>query len=52
MEHGEAIAVPDDSAELKVLLNDLFAREVSDITPASDIRRILTEAEDIKSVAQ
>jgi len=52
MQRGGAIDLPDDSAELKVLLNDLFAQEVSDTMAPSEIRRILTEAEDIKLVAQ
>ena len=50
IDHGKTLSVPDDAPELKELLDDLFAEVISNSMQPADIRRILSNARDIKSV--
>ena len=50
IDHGKTLSVPDDAPELKELLDDLFAEVISNSMQPADIRRILNNARDIKSV--
>ena len=50
--HATGTQAPQDDATLKELIDALYSEQITDSAQPSDIRRILSKAEDIKSVLQ
>jgi len=52
VESGRSVDVPEEDANLKNLVDDLFSEQIQDSMVPADLRRIVNKAEDIKTVVQ
>ena len=52
LDHGSSLTVSNEDANLKKQIDALFTETVQDAMPPAELRRIITKANDIKSVVQ